>query len=209
MTTVNLNQSASVALIKGSIKGKQEIPCLIGDLLDNMKGRYVVQHYRNGERINEYHFDNGITDEGKDKLLNVMFDSGTQITSWFAGIINNSGFTALADDDTYDDIDQAGNGWDEFQAYTDTNNGASTTTRPLVNFDPASAQSITNGTVANYAVTGTATIKGIFLVGGIAGAQTKGDHAPGGTLWNTALFSGGDVAVESGDTLKVTYTVSA
>lgn len=175
----------------------------------NVSGRFVVQHWRAGRRINEYHFNNGIVNEGKDKLLDVMFDGATQITAWYLGLIDNSGFTALANDDTYDDIDQAGNGWDEFKNYTDGNNMDNTTTRPEWGPDPASAQSITNSTVAVYNITGSGTVKGVFGVGGGAAPQTKGDHAAGSTLWATALFTSGDVTVASSDQLKVTYTVSA
>lgn len=174
-----------------------------------VSGRFVVQHWRDGRRFNEYHFNNGIVNEGKDKLLNVMFDGATQISAWFLGIINNSGFTALAADDTYDDIDQAGNGWDEFQNYTDGNNADSAVTRPAWGPDPASAQSITNSTVAVYNITGSGTVKGVFAVGGGTTPQNKGDHLAGSTLWATALFTSGDVVVQNGDQLKVTYTVSA
>lgn len=181
-----------------------EAPSLV-----TLSGRFVVQHWRAGRRINEYHFNNGIVNEGKDKLLNVMFDGATQISSWFLGLIDNSAFTALASDDTYDDIDQAGNGWDEFKSYTDGNNADNTTTRPAWGPDAASAQSITNSVVAVYNITGSGTVKGVFAVGGGTAPQTKGDHAPGSTLWATALFTSGDVTVQNGDQLKVTYTVSA
>lgn len=174
-----------------------------------LRGEFTVDHYRNGKRINCYRFQNGITNEGKNNLLNVMFNAQTQITAWYLGLIDNANFSALADDDTYDDIDQAGNGWDEFQSYTDPGNADSSTTRPAWPEDAASAQSITNSTLALFDITATGTVKGIFLAGGIAGAQTKGDHAAGGTLWATALFTGGDVPVSNGDQLKVSYTVSA
>jgi hypothetical protein len=175
----------------------------------HVSGRFIVQHFRAGRRINEYHFDNGIVNEGKDKLLNVMFDATAAIAAWYLGLIDNSGYTALASDDTYDDIDQAGNGWDEFQGYTDANNGDSATTRPEWGPDPASAQSITNSTVAIYDITGSGTVKGVFTVGGGTTPENKGDHLAGSTLWATALFTSGDVTVQSGDQLKVTYTVSA
>ena len=171
-------------------------------------GRFVVEHWRDGQRINEYHFDNGITDEGKNSLLDVHFDQATPIPTWYLGLIDNVGFTVLADDDTYDDIDQAGNQWDEYQDYTDPGNGDSTTTRPDWEPDAASGQSITNSTVEQFDMTATGTVKGIFVVGGIANSNLKGDHAPGGVMWATALFSGGDVPVANGDTLKVTYTVN-
>jgi len=171
-----------------------------------VKGRYVVEHWRNGKRINEFHFNNGIVDEGKNKLLDVMFHAVSAITVWYMGLIDNSGYSALADDDTYDDIDQAGNGWDEFQTYTVS---ANPTNRATWVEDAASGESITNSTVAVFDITGTATVKGLFLAGGIANAQLKGNHEPGATLWATALLGSGDVAVQNGDQLKVTYTVSA
>jgi len=169
-------------------------------------GRYVVEHWRGGKRINEYHVNNGIVNEGKNKLLDVMFHGVTQITAWYLGLIDNANYSALDATDTYDDIDQAGNGWDEFKNYTTGGDG---TVRPEWSEDAASGQSITNSTVAVFDITGSGTVKGLFLCGGIPSTNTKGDHTTGGTLWATALFGSGDVAVQNGDQLKVSYTVSA
>jgi hypothetical protein len=173
-----------------------------------MAGRFKVEHWRAGQRINEYQFNNGIVNEGKDKLLNVMFDATAAIVTWNMGIIDDALFSALAAADTYDDIDQAGNGWDEFTLYTDANRTDSATTRPEWGPDAASAQAITNSTVAIYDITGSGTVKGIFTVGG-TNSELKSNHEPGPTLWATALFTSGDVVVQNGDQLKVTYTVSA
>ncbi len=170
------------------------------------KGRFVVEHWRGGQRINEYHFDNAIVDEGKNKLLDVMFNAAAAITTWYLGLVDDLNYVALADTDTYNDVNQPGNGWDEFTIYTTGGNG---TNRPEWEEDAASGQSITNSTVAVYDITGTGTVKGLFLCGGVAGCITKGDHDASGTLWATALFGSGDVAVQNGDQLKVSYTVSA
>lgn len=174
-------------------------------------GAYAVEHIRDGEVIGTYEFPNGIVNEGLNNNLNVYFDSGTQRTAWYMGLIDNSGYTALDPTDIYDDINQAGNGWDEFDDYTDANNGDSATTRPEWPPDAASGQSITNTTTkAIFDITASGTVKGIFIAGG-TNAQTKNDHTAGtgNTLWSTALFSGGDVTVQNGDQLKVTYTVNA
>jgi|GEM_PF-1525397 len=174
-------------------------------------GTINVEHRnKHGELIGIYEVPNGITNEGLNNNLNVYFDSGTQITAWYCGLINLTGYSALDPTDTYDDIDQAGNGWDTFQSYTDANNTDSATTRPEWPPDAASGQSITNTTTkAIFDITAGGTVKGIFICGG-TNAQTKGDHtAAGNVLWSTALFSGGDVAVSNGDQLKVTYTVNA
>lgn len=174
------------------------------------RGFFAVEHWRNGLLFNTYRFKNGITNEGKNSIFDVYFDADTQITTWYMLLIDSTNFTALAATDTYDDINQAGNGWDEYVDYTDAGNGDSTLTRPVWNPDAASGQSISNGTQTVFDITGTSdTLKGLGIVGGGAGSNTKGDHASDGTLWSTALFDQGDTAVVSGDQLKITYTVSA
>jgi len=175
----------------------------------NPRGRFQVEHWRDGRLIGQYEFPNGITDEGKDQILNTQFDAATQITTWYLGLIDNANFTGLNDADTYDDIDQAGNGWDEFTDYTDAGNGDSATTRPVWNPDAASSQSISNGTVVVFDITASGTVEGLFLVGGGTAPENKGDHAAGSILWATALFDSGDVDVQNGDQLKATYTVTA
>lgn len=177
--------------------------------LSDLGGRYVVEHWRAGEKINEYHFPNGITNEGKNHILDVQFHAVAAMSAWYMGLIDNLNYSALAAADTYDNIDQAGNGWDEFDLYTDAGNGDSATTRPAWDEAAASAQSITNNTVTVFDITGAGTVKGLFLVAG-TNANVKGDHTAGTAhkLWATALFSG-DVAVLNADQLKVTYTVSA
>ena len=173
------------------------------------RGFFAVEHWRNGLLFATHRFKNGIVNEGKDSILDVYFDSGTQITTWYMLLIDNASFSALAAADTYDDIDQAGNGWDEFKTYTDNGNSSSTVTRPVWNPDPASGQSISNSSQTIFDITGTATVKGLAIVGGGAASANKGDHAADGTLWATALFDQGDTAVVNGDQLKITYTVSA
>lgn len=182
---------------------------MIKSLLDP-RGRFQVEHIRDGKKIATYDFPNGITNEGKNNLFDVHFDADTQITIWYTALIDNAGFTALAADDTYDDINQVGNGWSEFTSYTDANNADSALTRPVWPPDPASGQSITNSTTKGiFDITVGGTVKGVFVVGGGAASDTKDDHAADGTLWATALFNSGDVVVVNGDQLKITYTVSA
>jgi hypothetical protein len=97
----------------------------------------------------------------------------------------------------------------QFSSYTDAGNGGSASTRPEWTEGAASGQAITNGTPVVFDITGSATVKGLFLVGGIANAQNKSNHDASGILWATALFGSGDVPVNANDQLKVTYTVSA
>jgi hypothetical protein len=202
MNKMKINQKANASLVRG---GRVQRPNKLPPLAS---GVFEVDHYRDGKRIGSYRFKNGITDEGKDKLLDVMFDDDTQISSWFLGLIDDVGFTALADDDTYAGINDS-NGWDEFDDYTDPANADSGTTRPAWTNDAASDQAITNSSVVSFDITASGTVKGLFLVGGGTDPEIKNNSAGGGVLWATALFTGGDVPVQNNDTLRVTYTVSA
>jgi hypothetical protein len=172
-------------------------------------GRFVVEQWRQGKLIAIHELQNGVTIEGKNFNLDVFFHGTTAAPTWWLPLIDNASFIALSEGDTYDDIGQAGNGWIEYQDYTDANNGDSTVTRPEFIENSASAKSITSSTQAIYDIVAPGgTVKGIAVVALGANADTKGDHAPDGKLWATALFTGGDVIVATSDQLKVTYTVS-
>jgi len=154
------------------------------------KGKFVVEHIRDGKVIAKHEFPNGITNGGKDSLLNVYFHSATQITTWYIGLVDNSGFSAFAAGDTM----ASHSGWTESTAYSES-------VRQTWGVGASSGQSVTNGTAATFTMNGTATIKGIF----IPSDSTKGGTT--GTLWSTAAFAS-TVSVNNGDLLKVTYTVS-
>ena len=173
------------------------------------RGRFVVEHFRNGVKIGQYEFPNGITNEGKNKLLDVMFHAVSPVTTWWLGMIDNAGYTAQAATDTYANIGQAGNQWAEFTGYNDAGNGESSSTRPAWTVGAAASQASTNASPVVFDITASGTVVGLFLVGGIANAHNKSDHAAGGVLWATASFSTGNVPVNPSDQLKVTYTVSA
>ena len=162
------------------------------DLL-NLKGFYpVIEHWRNGKKIGEYKFQNDITNEGKNLILEIMFHDGTQISSasWCSGLISNTGFTGLASGDTM----ASHGGWTEATGYTQS-------TRVAWGPGTAASQQITNSTPMTFDMNATATIKGIF----ISSNNTKGGTS--GKLWATGLFTA-DVPVVNGDQLKITYTVA-
>jgi hypothetical protein len=153
-------------------------------LLSVLKGSVHIEHYdRYGNIINEFDVLNGITNEGKNKILNDMFNGGTQTAnnSWFIGLIDNSGFSALASTDTM----ASHAGWTEFTTYSQA-------ARVAWGSGSSTAQSTTNATPATFDVTGTGTIYGIFVTTN----STKGGTS--GTMWSTAGFSAA-VPVSSGD----------
>lgn len=151
------------------------------------RGRFKVQHIRDGKVLSEQEFPNGIVDVGLNKLLDVMFHGTSPITTWYLGLIDNAGFSALAAGDTM----ASHAGWAEATGYSGN--------RKEWTEGAATARAITNSATVDFSMTGTATIKGVFL--------NSDDTGTSGTLWATAAFAS-NVSVVNGDTLKVTYTVS-
>jgi len=167
---------------------------LEGNTQLDTRGRFVVEHFnKHGMKIGEYNFPNGITDVGKDLLLDVMFFGGSQVAaaSWYIGLVDLSGYSALAAGDTM----ASHAGWNEFTSYSEA-------TRVAWGPGASSSQSTTNASPATFNINGSGTVKGVFIISN----NTKSGST--GTLWATALFSA-DVPVSNGDQLKVTYTTSA
>ena len=114
VSQMKVNHNAGCSLVRARSTEDQLKP----------RGRFVVEHFRNGVKIGQYEFPNGITNEGKNKLLDVMFHAVSPVTTWWLGMIDNAGYTAQAATDTYANIGQSGNQWAEFTGYTDAANGA-------------------------------------------------------------------------------------
>jgi hypothetical protein len=157
-----------------------------------LKGRFRVEHYDSEGKLKAtYRFPNGIVDVGMNLLLDVMFHatpapSGT----WYIGLVDNAGFTAFANSDTM----ASHTGWSESAAYSET-------ARPAWTEGAASGRTMTNASTVDFSINATVTLKGIFIVDN----STKSGTA--GTLWSTAAFTS-NVSAVSGDTLKITYTIT-
>lgn len=133
-------------------------------------------------------FKNAITDEGLNNLLDEYFDSATQTTSWYLGLINNASFSALAAGDTM----ASHAGWLEAASYSGT--------RAAWGVGSAAARAITNATPASFSITGTMTLKGAFLTSNSTISGTTG------ILFSTGTFSS-TYPVANTDTFKLIYTV--
>lgn len=157
------------------------------------RGKFNVEHLRNGLLLAKYNFPNDITNLGKNTIFDVMFSDATQTpaSSWFIGLINSTGFSTLAATDTM----SSHAGWTEFTTYSQSNRVAWGPGDP-------SAQSITNATPAEFSISGSGTVKGIFVTSNNSKSGTSG------ILWSTGTFTA-DVPVVNGDELKITYTVNA
>lgn len=159
----------------------------------SLKGVIHLEVWRKDKLINSYDFKNGVTDIGINTALDILFrDAIGDITGWTIGLIDSSGFSAVAPGDTA----ASHAGWTEFTAYDEAN-------RVLWAPVAAASEAIANTTPASFDINagGAENLKGVF----INDNNTKGGSS--GTLWATALFAG-DIPVTSGDTIKITYTVT-
>lgn len=155
-------------------------------------GFFTVVVIRNGKIVHKEIAPNGVTNEGKNGVLDSYFRNQAPPAQWYLSFIDNAGFTAL---DDANDVMNSHSGWAEFTGYSEV-------TRPAWATQAAASQSITNPTPATFSITSTATIKGIFVVS----ENTKSGTT--GVLWATALFAG-DIPVSNGDIIKISYTVNA
>lgn len=160
----------------------------------NLRGKYIIDCYRNGELLWTEVLDNIVTNEGRDATLDIMFNSSTQITAWYCALVSSD--TAAAAGMTY-----ATPTYTEFTDYSGD--------RPAYTSAAASSQEITNtASKAAFTLTDAGTLYGASIVGGGTDADTKGDTAGGGTLFSYSKFT----TARSGDTddvLNLTYELTS
>lgn len=132
-------------------------------------------------------FDNLVVNEGLQEAIDSTLLGGTQDSTWFLGL--TTGTPVFAAGDTL----ASHAGWTEFTTYTGTRQSW---------VGVRSGQTATNSaSVAAFPITGTATVGGGFLCGVTSGTA--------GVLFSGSAFSGGNRSVESGDTINLTYSVTA
>lgn len=146
---------------------------------------------KDGSIAQEIEAKNAIVTEGKNHALDVVFDGGTQEANWYIGLIDNSGFTAVAAADTM----SSHSGWTEFTNYDEG-------TRPEWAPGAAASASITNSTARDFTIgAGGGTIKGAFITSNSTKSGTTG------TLWATVIPASTITVVED-QVVKAIYTVS-
>lgn len=156
----------------------------------------------------EDHFANTVVTEGKNALLTHALKGSTYTASQVLGLLEDTGYSAIAAGNTAANITAIGggsptNGWNEAPVGT-------CALRQTPSFGTASSGSLA-ASATSHSILATDTIKGAFLlarsVAGTAPSTTVGNT--NGALYSAGLFSGGDKAVANLDTLQVTYTASA
>jgi len=145
-------------------------------------------------------FPNVVTTVGKNLALDTyLAGSGYTVVGPFLGLISSVTFTAVAAADTM----ASHAGWTEAGA---TNAPTYTSPRKTAIWSAASAGSKALSAALSFAITGSGTVKGCFLVFGTGALSTIDNTA--GTLYSAGLFTGGDKIVVNTDTLNVSYSAS-
>lgn len=155
----------------------------------NSRGIYHYEHVRNGQVIDSGDLHNEVAIEGRNHMLNTQFRGGTQQTSWFFGLVDNTGWSGNPETDTM----ASHPGWVEKTTYSEA-------TRRQWSPAVAAGGSLANTTPAVFTMTAAGTLYGFF----ISSNSTKGGTA--GTLWSSIQFNVGVKSVQIGDELRVTYT---
>lgn len=146
------------------------------------------------------YFDNVVTTVGKNYMLETALQaSGLTTVGPYMGLISSTSYSAVAAADTM----ASHAGWLEAG---NANAPTYTAPRKTLAFSAASGGSKATSSAASFAITGTGTVKGAFVVTSTSAVSTIDNTS--GTLFSAGLFSGGDKTVANGDTINVSYTAT-
>lgn len=166
-----------------------------------MKGKFIVECLDKDGNVkwrDEFH--NTVVTVGKNLALDTLLaGSSYSVTGPYMGLISSSGYSAISASDTM----ASHAGWAEGG---NANAPTYTSPRKTCVWSAASGGSKALSAALAFAITGTGTIKGVFIVLGTGAVSTIDNTS--GVLLSAGLFSGGDRAVLNGDTVNVSYTLS-
>lgn len=149
---------------------------------------------------------NLVTTEGGNALLTHALKGSSYTAAQVMGLIEDTGWSAVALGNTAASITAAGsgspaNGWNEAPS-------ATVATRGTPSFGTAASKQLATSAAVAFSTLASDTIKGCFLMvrsaAGTAPTTTVGNTS--GALYSAGTFSGGDQAVTASGTLNVTYT---
>lgn len=145
-------------------------------------------------------FPNLVVTVGKNILLDTLLaGSAYTVTGPFVGLISSVSFSAIAAADTM----SSHAGWLEAG---NANAPTYTAPRKTAVWSAASGGVKSFSAALAFAMTGSGTVKGAFIVLGTGAVSTIDNTA--GTLFSAGLFTGGDKLVGNGDTLNINYTLT-
>jgi hypothetical protein len=164
--------------------GRYEVECIGAD--GKLKWRDTIE--------------NVVCTVGKNLMLDTAFaGSAYTVTGPYMGLISSTSYTAVAAADTM----ASHTGWLEAGS---ANAPTYTGTRKTAVWSAAAAGVKALSAALSFAITGTGTVKGAFIVYGSGASATVANTS--GTLWSAGTFAAGDKAVVNGDTLNVQYSSS-
>ncbi len=143
---------------------------------------------------------NVVTTVGKNLALDTyLAGSSYTVTGPYIGLISSASWSAVDAADTM----SSHAGWLEAgNAHAPTY----TAPRKTCAWNPAGSGAKALSAALAFGITGTGTVKGVFVVFGTGAVSTIDNTS--GTLYSAGLFSGGDKAVGNGDTINASYTAS-
>lgn len=187
--------NAEAVISATAVRGAGDAECAV------LNGRYQVECIgADGKLKWSDDFDNLVATVGKNLALDTFLaGSGYTVTGPYMGLISSVSYSAINVGDTM----ASHAGWLEAGG---ANAPTYTAPRKTCAWNAASAGYKALSAALSFAITGTGTLKGAFIVFGSGAVSTIGDT--NGTLLSAGLFSAGDRAVISGDTVNVSYSLS-
>lgn len=163
-------------------------------------GKYFVECFdKDGNLKWTDEIENTVVTVGKNYALDGYLQTAVTIVGPYMGLISSVSYSAIAAGDTM----ASHSGWTEAGV---TNAPTYTTPRKTCAWSAASGGSKSLSSSLSFAITGTGTLKGAFIVLSTGAVSTIDNTS--GTLYSAGLFTGGDRAVINGDTVNVSYTAS-
>ncbi len=165
------------------------------------EGRYIVECRDKFGRLKwRDEIENVVCTAGKNLAWDtVLAGSAYTVTGPYMGLISSVSYSAVNAADTM----ASHAGWTEAGG---TNAPTYTSPRKTCAWSSASGGAKALSSALSFAITGSGTIKGCFIVLG-SGAVSTIDNTSG-TLLSAGLFNGGDKVVSNGDTVSVSYSIS-
>jgi hypothetical protein len=162
------------------------------------EGHFGVECYdKDGNLVWSDQIDNLVVNVGKNLMLGTTLAGSSYTAVVYMGLVGATPTIAATD------VMSSHPGWLEVG---NANAPAYSGTRQTPAFSAASAGTITTSSAASFTFTSGGTIGGAFLVMG-SGASNTIDNT-GGTLFSSGAFVTGNKAVNSGDNVQVSYTLS-
>lgn len=146
-----------------------------------------------GDLLFQDEWENLVTTQGKNSLLDVGLHGSTQITTWYLGLISATPTAAAGD------THASHSGWTEVTAYSES------VRQTFVEAAASSGSTTNSASVAVFTINADSTAIGGALLSSVS---TKNSSSGSDILYAVGAFTGGNVTLSNGSTLQLTATFS-